>query len=160
MQIREIKYRLIRYPESFSVQNRHLMSQARRMRRIANCRVRLAWFINRLLCVMQAGVGGRWTKISHTWNIHLKKCIQPKQGERSTHKTNKQTNTQKMKHASVNRRSRTRFQNLPSGDRFWCSKTPLTCGRKANTENTKISRYVCRACIKCVKIFGLYTLLV
>ena len=53
----------------------------------------------------------------------------------------KQINTQKMKHAPVNRRSRTRFQNLPSGDRFWCPKKPFTCERKANTENTEISRY-------------------
>ena len=39
------------------------MSQARRMRhfaRIANCRVRLAWFMNCRLCVIQAeGGGGR-----------------------------------------------------------------------------------------------------
>lgn len=85
------------------MQNRHLMRQARRMRhfaRIANCRVRQAWFMKPLLCVMQAGGGGgggEGTKISHIRNIHLKKCIKPKQGKKYTQ--DKQTNTQKMKHA-------------------------------------------------------------
>lgn len=40
-----------------------------------------------------------------------------KTGEK-IHTQDKQTNTQKMKHAPVKSRGRTAFQNLHSGDRF------------------------------------------
>lgn len=125
------------------MQNRHLMSQTRRMRhfaRIANCRVRLAWFNKRLLCVIQAGGGGM--KKNFTYMKYSPEKMHTAENRGGKYTQGKQTNTPKMKHAPVNSRIRTRFQSLPSGDRFWCSKTPLTCGRKANTENTKISRYV------------------
>ena len=99
------------------------MSQTRRMRhfaRIANCRVRLAWFNKRLLCVMQAGGGGMKKNLTYMKYSPEKMHTAENRGGKYTQ--GKQINTPKMKHAPVTVEPGLVFKVFPLGIVFGARK--------------------------------------